>query len=76
MGRGQIHHLLSNPVYAGRIRHKDKVHEGQHAAIIDPDRFDAIQTRLKDRSAKLRNKPAAAHLSPLAGKIFDDCLFL
>ncbi|SMX24278.1 recombinase family protein [Boseongicola aestuarii] len=72
MGRGQIHHVLSNPVYAGRIRHKDKVHEGQHAAIIDPDRFDAIQTRLKDRSAKLRNKPAAAHLSPLAGKIFDE----
>ena len=72
MGRRQIHHVLSNPVYAGRIRHKDEVHEGQHTAIIDPDRFDAIQTRLKDRSARSRSKPSAAHLSPLAGKIFDE----
>ena len=72
MGRGQIHHVLSNPVYAGRIRHKQQVHEGQHEAIIDPDRFDAVQTKLITRSAKPRSKPAAAHVSPLAGKIFDE----
>ncbi len=56
MGRGQIHHVLSNPVYAGRIRHKDQVHEGQHQPIIDPARFDAIQARLMERSTK----PAAS----------------
>ena len=72
MGRGQIHHLLSNPVYAGRILHKDKVHEGQHAAIIDPDRFDAVQYRLIDRSAKPRMKSAAAHPSPLASRLYDE----
>ena len=72
MGRGQIHHLLSNPVYAGRIRHKDQVHEGQHDAIIDPERFEAIQVRLMDKSAKPRSKPAAAHPSPLASKLFDE----
>ena len=26
--RGHIHHLLTNPIYAGRIRHKGKVHAG------------------------------------------------
>ena len=72
MGRGQIHHVLSNPVYAGRIRHKDQVHAGQHDAIVDPDWFDAVQARLMDRSAKPRGKPAAAHPSRLAGKIFDE----
>ena len=45
---------------------------GQHDAIIDPDRFDAVQIRLIDRSAKPRNKPATAHPSPLAGKLFDE----
>ena len=30
MGRGQIHHVLSNPVYAGRIRHKHQSFVGQH----------------------------------------------
>ena len=72
MGRGQIHHLLSNPVYAGRIRHKDQVHAGQHEPIIEPDRFDAIQAQLMDKSAKPRSRPAAAHPSPLAGKVFDE----
>ena len=38
--RGQIHHMLSNPIYAGRIRHKGNVYEGLHAAIIDPDVWD------------------------------------
>ena len=40
MSRGQIHHVLSNPVYAGRIRHKDQVHDGQHEAIIDLERWE------------------------------------
>ena len=72
MGRGQIHHVLSNPVYAGRIRHKEQVHEGQHEAIIEPARWECVQVRLMDRSAKPRNKPARAHPSPLAGKLFDE----
>ena len=72
MSRGQVHHVLSNPVYAGHIRHKDQVYDGQHAAIIDPDRWEAVQARLTDRSAKPRRKPAAAHPSPLAGKLFDE----
>lgn len=38
LDRGHIHHLLTNPIYAGRIRHKDKVHQGQHDAIIVPER--------------------------------------
>ena len=72
MGRVQIYRVLSNPVYAGRIRHKQQVHEGQHEAIIDPDRFDAVQTMLITRSAKPRSKPAAAHPSPLAGRLYDE----
>ena len=26
--RGHIHHILTNPAYAGRIGHRDKVYEG------------------------------------------------
>ncbi|WP_137700412.1 recombinase family protein [Marimonas lutisalis] len=73
MRRGQIHHVLSNPVYAGRIRHKHTVYDGQHDAIIDPKRFEAIQAQLMDLSAKPRAKPhAAAHPSPLAGRLTDE----
>ncbi|MDW3116921.1 MAG: recombinase family protein [Roseovarius pacificus] len=46
LSRGQIHHILCNPIYAGKIRHKDKVFEGQHAAIIDGDLWARVQARL------------------------------
>jgi site-specific DNA recombinase len=35
--RGQIYHLLRNPIYIGKIRHKTKIWDGQHAAIVDAD---------------------------------------
>lgn len=40
---GHIHHILTNPIYAGKIRHRRDVYEGQHMAIIDPERWDRIQ---------------------------------
>src|SRR5699024_7205265 len=35
MRRGQLHYMLTNPVYRGRIRHHGTEHPGQHPAIID-----------------------------------------
>jgi DNA invertase Pin-like site-specific DNA recombinase len=70
--RGHIHHLLTNPIYAGRIRHKDKVHEGQHEAIIDPERWDRIQLTLQDGATKGRARKTAKQRSLLYGKIFDE----
>ena len=71
-GRGHIHHILTNPVYAGRIRHRQVIHEGQHPAIIAPADWDAVQGLLKDGAARPRGKRSAAHASPLAGKLFDE----
>src|SRR5438067_952695 len=36
---GHLYYLLSNPIYAGKIRHKDKLYGGQHEAIIDRKTF-------------------------------------
>ena len=33
-GRGNLYHLLSNPIYVGSIRHRDLVYDGEHQAII------------------------------------------
>ncbi len=70
--RGHIHHVLTNPVYAGRIRHKDQVHDGQHDSIIDPDRWDAVQLRLQGMASRIRLKKTPRHVSLLCGKIFDE----
>lgn len=70
--RGHIWHILANPLYAGRIRHKDKVHDGQHPAIIAPDLWQQAQDRLSGDAARDRGKGNATSGSPLAGKLYDE----
>ncbi|WP_343117284.1 recombinase family protein [Ostreiculturibacter nitratireducens] len=70
--RGHVYHILTNPLYAGRIRHRDEVHEGQHPALIDPDRWDRIQQKLQECAARQRGRVAAKRRSPLCGKLFDE----
>jgi DNA invertase Pin-like site-specific DNA recombinase len=75
---GHIYHILSNPIYAGRIRHKTKVWPGQHPALIDPADWEAVQEQLKagavrSRTGKGRNDDGQKkQVSLLAGKVFDE----
>ena len=74
---GHIYHILTNPIYAGRIRHKANIYPGQHPAIIEPDAWDAIQEKLQagavmSRSGIGRNSDdSKKSVSLLTGKIFD-----
>ena len=72
--RGHLHCLLTNPLYAGRIRHQRRVYEGQHPSIIAPELWDAVQTQLQAGAAKPRRRTTKgrAARSPLAGKLFDE----
>lgn len=45
--RGQIYHILRNPTYLGRIRHKDTSYPSLHAAIIGQALWDHVQDKLK-----------------------------
>ena len=74
---GHIHYILTNPVYAGRIRHHAKVYPGHHPPLIAPEVWDGIQEQLTSDAAKGRTftkrnrKGAKASASPLVGKIYD-----
>ena len=70
--RGHLQHILSNPVYAGRIRHKQNVYDGQHPAIIDPAVWDKVQVMMQSGAAVARGSRQKATRSPLAGKLFDE----
>ena len=70
--RGHLQHILSNPVYAGRIRHKKQVYEGQHPAIIDPAVWDKVQKMLQSGAAVARGSRHKATRSLLVGKLFDE----
>ena len=75
---GHIYHILTNPVYAGRIRHHKKVYPGQHPPIIEPEVWDLLQEQLQaravmSRSGKGRNQGGGKkQVSLLTGKIFDE----
>lgn len=70
--RSQIHYILSNPIYAGRIRHRDRIYDGQHPAIIEPAVWDDVQKRMATASVKGRGATNSARTSPLAGKLTDE----
>ena len=70
--RGHIHHILTNPIYAGRIRHRDKVFDGAHPAIIEPERWDKVQAQLQAGAARSRRSSTVRRKSLLCGKVFDE----
>ncbi len=69
---GALYRLLQNPVYIGKIRHKDQVYEGLHDPILDEDTWDAVQQQLEKNRVDRKNGTGARHPSLLAGKLFDD----
>jgi DNA invertase Pin-like site-specific DNA recombinase len=58
LSRGQIHYLLTNPVYRGLIRHKSALHQGLHPAIIDVALWDTVQAKLQLAGSKPRGRKA------------------
>jgi site-specific DNA recombinase len=38
---------LTNVAYAGKVRYKDEVHDGEQPALIDPDTFQRVQALLR-----------------------------
>ena len=73
LSRGHIHHILTSPIYAGRIPHKGKTHEGQHPAIIDPERWERVQMQLASKASAPRGRRSRkTDASPLTGKLFDE----
>lgn len=75
MSRGQIHYLLTNPIYVGRIRHKNQVWPGQHEPIINEELWERVQAKLQEASVRPRTGSKTHHqsdnLSQLKG-IFRD----
>jgi site-specific DNA recombinase len=58
--RTSLYRLLTNVVYAGKVRYKQEVHDGVHPAIVDPGIFHKTQSLLNRNGstggAPVRNK--------------------
>lgn len=70
--RGGLYCMLKNPIYIGKIRHKQALHEGMHPRIIAPDLWNQAQDILAENHGKpeLRRRKTGRHL--LLGKLCDE----
>ena len=59
--RGTLYHLLSNPIYLGKIVHKGQVYSGEHEAIVDQQLFDQVQAKLKDNASGTATRMRSQH---------------
>ncbi len=71
ISRGHLYKILSNPIYIGRLAHKGRVYEGQHAAIVDQDVWDQTQALLAAQAHR-KDRPSRSSDALLAGKLYDD----
>jgi DNA invertase Pin-like site-specific DNA recombinase len=72
LSRGAIYHLLANPAYRGGLRHKDKVYEGAHDAIIDPETWITVRDRIASGVQERLSGPKLSRSALLQGLVFDD----
>jgi site-specific DNA recombinase len=54
--RTNLHRLLTNVAYAGRVRYQGEVYQGEHPGIVDVDVFGRVQ-QLLQRNARTGGAP-------------------
>ncbi|MEM9111449.1 MAG: recombinase family protein [Planctomycetota bacterium] len=57
-----LHRILTNPVYIGKITHKDKVWPGKHEPIVPRKLWDQVQQAIDKREKKTRHRWDHPHL--------------
>ncbi len=69
--RGTLYHLLSNPIYRGKIVHKGQQHDGEHEAIVPQQLWDEVQAAIADRTSGSSRRLRATQPSLLVGMLTD-----
>lgn len=67
---GGLQRLLRNPIYIGKIRHGEIIHEGDHEAILDEALWRRVQDLLTDSARRSKETRKTPQL--LTGKVYDD----
>jgi site-specific DNA recombinase len=71
LSRGTLYHLLSNPLYIGKVKHNGALYPGMHAAIVEEEVWQKAADLLKEnrvRRTRSRNLPSERLL---LGLLFD-----
>jgi DNA invertase Pin-like site-specific DNA recombinase len=69
--RGALYSILRNPIYIGKIKHKDKTYDGQHETIIDDELWHKVQHKLLEKTGAERGHKKSTEKNLLKGLLFD-----
>jgi len=72
MSLGHLRHVLSNPTYIGKVRHKGRIYPGEHQGIVAPDVFARVQTLLSDKTREDRSGRTVPDIHLLSGLLYDE----
>ncbi len=68
--RTNVTSILQNPVYIGKIKYKEAVHQGQHEAILDENLWDEVKVALEKNLPKKTNfRMKTKHIFILQGLV-------
>ena len=71
-GRGQVAYILANPLYVGKTRHRDRIHDGAHEAIIDEETFNRAKEFLHGAAPARQSAANVSDGHLLKGLVFDE----
>ncbi len=68
LNNSQVHRILTNPYYMGKIRHRDLIYEGAHEPLIDDETWYRVQDVLAGR--RIAGDRSWRHTHYLKGTLF------
>ena len=68
LNNSQVHRMLSNPYYAGKIRHRELIYDGAHEALVDDETWYHVQEVLAGR--RIAGDRSWRHTHYLKGSLF------
>ena len=68
-----LRRLLTNILYIGAVRHKGQIYPGEHAAILPPERWEGVQSRIGRRASFARGRLRNKHHALLSGLLYCEC---
>lgn len=70
--RTYLHRLLSNPIYVGKIRHKEAIYKGEQQPIIEPELFETVRNLLATQAPDRSHATNLKDIHLLTGILFDE----
>lgn len=64
-----IYRILRNPLYIGKVRHKENVYDGEHEPIVAMDKWEAAQNLLTENHVARGGKQRTPNFTALRGLI-------